>query len=268
MIKNLNNKRMYIIEFITQRPLYSHRSIDSKDPSRQDAWRMFDRIAPRYDLLNKLLSLYQDVGWRKVLTKGLPIHSNQIVLDLATGTADVLLSLFKNSTKVIQGIGIDMACDMLKYGRRKVYEKDLNNFIHLIPGDASAIPFAANQFDVVTIAFGIRNVMDVKASLAEIYRVLKPSGKVLILEFSLPENRILKTLYLLYFRNILPRIGFLISGDAYAYRYLNKTVESFPYGETFCNLIRAVGFQSVDVKPLTFGIASIYRGEKPVRISI
>jgi len=259
---------MHTNEFTKQRSLYSHRLVDTKNPSRQDAWQMFDRIAPRYDLLNRLLSLYQDVGWRKMLAKALPIHSNQIVLDLATGTAEVLLSLFKNSTKVIQGIGIDMASDMLKYGRRKVYEKDLNNFIHLIPGDAGAIPFADNQFDVVTIAFGIRNVMDVKESLAEIYRVLKPSGKVLILEFSLPKNRVLKILYLLYFRNILPRIGSLISGDAYAYRYLNKTVESFPYGEMFCNLIRTVGFQSVDVKPLTFGIASIYQGEKHVRIPV
>ncbi len=259
---------MPIDEFTKQRSLYSRRLIDTKNPSQQDSWRMFDRIAPRYDFLNRLLSLYQDVGWRNMLIKGLPIQSNQIVLDLATGTADVLLSLFKNSTKVIRGIGIDMAGDMLKYGRQKVCEKDLNNLIHLIPGDASAIPFIANQFDVVTIAFGIRNVMDVKESLAEIYRVLKPSGKVLILEFSLPTNRILKTLYLLYFRIILPRIGSLISGDTYAYRYLNKTVESFPYGETFCNLIRAVGFQSVDVKPLTFGIASIYQGQKPVKVPI
>jgi demethylmenaquinone methyltransferase/2-methoxy-6-polyprenyl-1,4-benzoquinol methylase len=225
---------------------------------------MFDKIAPRYDLVNRILSLGRDEVWRKKLTNHLSDRSDQIVLDLATGTADVLISLFKNSQKLLTGIGIDMAEEMLRYGRQKTHRNNLETAIKLIPGNAGAIPFIANQFDIVTIAFGIRNVIDVRQCLAEILRVLKPGGRLLVLEFSLPKNKFIKNLYLFYFRNVLPKIGNLISGDKYAYHYLNQTVESFPHGNDFCDLLISAGYKNSRIESLTFGIASIYIGEKPL----
>ncbi|MBN2364773.1 MAG: ubiquinone/menaquinone biosynthesis methyltransferase, partial [Calditrichaeota bacterium] len=193
-------------------------------PSRREVWRMFDRISPRYDLLNRLLSLRQDVFWRKKLASHLPEQSSLTVLDLATGTADVLLSLFRHSHRLGQGIGIDMAREMMSIGREKVLSRNPAPPVYLFPADAIKIPLAENSVDAVTMAFGIRNLLDVPAGLIEMRRVLKPEGRILILEFSLPEVNWLRTLYLFYFRKILPRIGGLISGDPEAYRYLNQTV--------------------------------------------
>ncbi len=235
---------------------------EAASPPRREVWRMFDRIAQRYDLLNRLLSLRQDVAWRNKLSENLTDVRDQKILDLATGTADVLLSLFHQTDKAGVAAGIDMSDRMLRIGREKIQKNGLSRAIALFPGDAMHIPFRNNSFDAVTIAFGIRNVLDVNRSLREMYRTLKPGGRVLILEFSLPANRLIRQLYLFYFRNILPRIGGVISGDSYAYRYLNRTVETFPYGEAFCELLRDAGFQNVRTIPLTFGIASIYRGDK------
>ncbi|MEJ2635318.1 MAG: bifunctional demethylmenaquinone methyltransferase/2-methoxy-6-polyprenyl-1,4-benzoquinol methylase UbiE [Calditrichia bacterium] len=235
---------------------------EAASPTRREVWRMFDRIAQRYDLLNRLLSLRQDVAWRNKLAENLTDVRDQKILDLATGTADVLLSLFHQTDKADAAAGIDMSDRMLRIGREKIQKNGLSHAIALFPGDAMHIPFRNNSFDAVTIAFGIRNVLDVNRSLREMYRTLKPGGRVLILEFSLPANRLIRQLYLFYFRNILPRIGGVISGDSYAYRYLNRTVETFPYGEAFCELLRDAGFQNVRTIPLTFGIASIYRGNK------
>ncbi len=235
-----------------------HREI----PSRVDSWRMFDRIAPRYDLLNRLLSFRQDVRWRKKLIKYLPAGENQQILDLATGTADVLLTICNKTNHIDSGYGIDPAQNMLWLGRNKVEKSQLARSIQLLPGDAQAVPFRDNIFDSVTIAFGIRNVISVEQSLIQMYRVLKPAGRVLILEFSLPESRVFRWVYFFYFRRILPKIGKWISGDNEAYRYLNETVETFPYGEAFCELMRKTGFKNVEAIPLTFGIASIYSGDK------
>jgi len=235
---------------------------EQSSPSKQESWRMFNRIARRYDLLNRLLSLRQDVRWRKKLTEYLPDRENLFVLDLATGTADVLLSLFANSPRVSRGIGVDPAEEMLRIGQKKIQQQQLSDRIELRTGDAMQLPFPASTFDVVTIAFGIRNVPDVPAALSEMYRILKRGGRALVLEFSLPENKLLRTLYLFYFRHILPGVGGFISGDAFAYKYLNRTVETFPYGEDFCEILRAQKFENVRYAPLTFGIATIYRGDK------
>jgi demethylmenaquinone methyltransferase/2-methoxy-6-polyprenyl-1,4-benzoquinol methylase len=223
---------------------------------------MFDRIAHRYDLLNRTLSMGQDVVWRNRVARYLPEFSNQHVLDLATGTGDQLISIFEKSDRVKSGVGIDMAEKMLELGRPKLSKRDLDRAIQLQTGNAAEIPFPEDTFHAVTISFGIRNVSDVPKSMREMRRVLKPGGRALILEFSLPGNKILRRLYLFYFRHILPRIGGLISGDSYAYRYLNETVESFPYGEVFCRLLREAGFTDVKMTPLTFGIAMIYQGDK------
>lgn len=222
---------------------------------------MFDRIAPRYDLLNRLLSMRRDVVWRNRLADQLPDRANLRVLDLATGTADVLLTLAKRKQSALQqGIGLDMSHGMLVRGRDKIAS---NKRLALVRADATCIAFPEDTFDAATIAFGIRNVADVPAGLREMHRILKPGGRALILEFSLPANRILRAGYLFYFRHVLPRIGGMVSGDAAAYRYLNETVETFPYGDRFCALMRDAGFVGVEHFPLTFGIATLYQGDKP-----
>lgn len=233
-----------------------------RSPSRTEVWIMFDRIAHRYDLLNRMLSMGQDVVWRKRVARHLPDVSDQHILDLATGTGDLIISIFEKSERVKSGIGIDMAEKMLEFGRPKLRKKNLDQAITLQKGDAMDIPFPAESFDAVAIAFGIRNVIDVPESMREMSRVLKPGGRAIILEFSLPENRLFRSLYLFYFRKVLPVIGGLISGDSYAYRYLNETVETFPYGDAFCQLLREAGFGDVKMTPLTFGIATIYQGDK------
>ena len=231
-------------------------------PSRRDVWKMFDRIAHRYDLLNRLLSFGQDVVWRNKLAKHLKNKPDQQILDLATGTADVLLSIYKKSNLINKGIGIDLAEKMLDIGTQKIARHNLENKLTLEIGDASEIPYPDNSFDVVSIAFGIRNLTDTEKRLREMYRVLGSGGRALILEFSLPENRFFRSLYLFYFRKILPVFGSIISGDSYAYRYLNQTVETFPFGEDFLKLMKSAGFSDVKATPLTFGIATIYQGDK------
>ncbi|MFC1493017.1 bifunctional demethylmenaquinone methyltransferase/2-methoxy-6-polyprenyl-1,4-benzoquinol methylase UbiE [candidate division KSB1 bacterium] len=233
-------------------------------PSRVKVWKLFDRISQRYDLLNRLLSFYRDVRWRKEVVNHLNDTGGQIVLDLATGTADLLITLCSGSDKVTKGFGIDPAEKMMEIGRRKIQKKNLDNYSFLFPGNAEDIPFRANTFDAVTIAFGIRNLTDVDRGLREMFRILKPGGRSIILEFSLPENRIIRSFYLFYFRNILPRIGAVISGDKYAYNYLNRTVETFPYGDAFSSLMNKAGFSDLKSVALTLGVATIYTGVKPV----
>jgi len=234
---------------------------ESKDEpiEREGVWRMFDRIAPRYDVLNRVLSLRRDVAWRKRLRRHLPDRVGLRVLDVATGTADVLLALARDP-RVKSGVGMDPAGRMLELGRRKVADRGLGGRIALVRGDGVRLPFADGAFDAATVAFGIRNVPDVPAALAELRRVLGPGGHALVLEFSLPRNALLRAGYLAYFRHALPRLGGAVSGDPVAYRYLNRTVESFPYGEAFAALMRGAGFREVQADPLTFGIATIYRG--------
>jgi demethylmenaquinone methyltransferase / 2-methoxy-6-polyprenyl-1,4-benzoquinol methylase len=233
-------------------------------PSRMQAFKMFDRIAHRYDLLNRLLSFGTDVRWRKTMNRRIPEGKELRVLDLATGTADVLIAMERACKQVSSGIGLDMSGGMLKYGRQKLVAMGLDQKFRLVRGDATCLGLADGTFDAVTISFGIRNVLDVSQGLGEMHRILKPGGRALILEFSLPANRPFRALYLFYFRHILPRLGALISGDSYAYRYLNETVETFPYGEDFCELMRGAGFEKVTATPLTFGIASLYQGERNV----
>jgi demethylmenaquinone methyltransferase/2-methoxy-6-polyprenyl-1,4-benzoquinol methylase len=235
------------------------------EPSRVDVWRMFDRVARRYDLLNRLLSLGIDCAWRRKMATFLPPGKDLRVLDLATGTADQLLFLFHGSDRVRSGLGMDLAEKMLHIGRQKVARQGLATAVALKIGDAMAIPEEDNRFDVVTMAFGIRNMTDVHKALQEMYRVLKPGGRVLILEFSLPGNRLFRKAYLFYLRYCLPWIGAFVSGDTHAYRYLNKTIETFPRGAAFCRLLKDRGFTAVVAHPLTFGIATIYGGDKTNR---
>lgn len=230
-------------------------------PSRREVWRMFDRIAGRYDLLNHLLSMRRDVAWRKVMAATVPDRENLRLLDLATGTADVMLSMTRTRPNVTRAVGLDMSLGMLSHGQRKIRDAHLENQLTLVRGDACQVALADEAFDAVTIAFGIRNVLDVDAALKEMRRVLTPGGRVLLLEFSLPRNWFIRTGYLWYFRHVLPRLGGLISGDGAAYRYLNETAETFPYGDAFCALMTKAGFTEVKHRPLTFGIATLYWGD-------
>ena len=220
---------------------------------------MFNRIAHRYDLLNRLLSFGQDVRWRNRLATMLPKQPVTQVLDLATGTGDVLLTLARGEGGV-EGFGLDMAADMLTFARQKIDRAHLDGRLVLVRADGIALPFADQSFDLATIAFGIRNIPDYRIAITEMHRVLRPGGRALILEFSLPSNRLLRAAYLLYFRHVLPRVGSIISGDSYAYKYLNQTVETFPYGSEFAELMRHAGFSVVKQHPLTFGVATIYEG--------
>ncbi len=230
-------------------------------PSRQQVHKMFDRIAHRYDLLNHLLSGNRDVAWRRKMAGMLPTRGNLDVLDLATGTGDQLLTIAE-SGKLRSGVGIDLAEKMLAVGRDKINKRGQGEILKMQTGDAGAIPFGDSKFDAVSISFGIRNVLDVPTALREMYRVLRPEGRAMILEFSLPRNSVVRKAYLFYFRHILPRLGSLISGDSYAYRYLNQTVETFPYGDAFCTLMAEAGFTNVQATEVTFGIATIYIGDK------
>ena len=246
------------------KPMSRHatRGVGESDPvDCNEVGAMFDRIAHRYDLLNRLLSCGQDVRWRKRLQRHLPNRDGLYVIDLATGTADQLLFLSVDE-RVASGTGFDVAEKMLAIGREKITRMGLDPAYDVKTGDAMAVPADDASADVVTITFGIRNVPSVEQTLAEMYRLLKPGGRALVLEFSLPHGAAIRRLYLFYFRHILPVIGGWISGDGQAYRYLNRTVEAFPYGDAFCELMRSAGFHAVRAHPLTCGIASIYEGDK------
>ncbi len=232
--------------------------------NKRDSYKMFNRIANRYDILNRLLSMRQDVLWRKKLAQYLPNNPSIHLLDVATGTADQILHLLEVTNKINTAVGVDMSENMLAVGRKKISDKNLDTRVSLKVGDACELPFKKDEFDVSTMSFGIRNVPDVLKALSEHYRVLKPGGVCLILEFSLPKQDWIKKPYLFYFRNVLPKVGSVISGDASAYKYLNETVEDFPYGDNFANLLLKAGFKTVEQHPLTFGIATIYKATKAV----
>ena len=229
-----------------------------------DICGMFDRIAPRYDLLNHLLSFGQDFFWRRKVAKYLNSSrkGKLEILDLATGTGDLLISLFRENPKITKAVGLDISENMLAICREKINSHKLTEHISLVQADAAAIPFAENSFDAVTIAFGIRNTADTFETLKEMHRILRPGGISLILEFSLPANRILRKCYLFYLRRFVPLLGRVVSGDDYAYRYFGKTVENFYSADDFCALMKEAGFLNVQANQLTAGVVCIYRGYK------
>lgn len=223
---------------------------------------MFDRIAPTYDLLNHLLSLGRDYAWRRKVTRQLAGAGPLNLLDLATGTGDLLISLLRRCPAIAKATGLDISERMLDLCREKLRVQGLAQRAELVCADASAMPFPESAFHVATMAFGIRNTANAAATLAEIYRVLKPGGMALILEFSLPRNRAVRWCYLKYLRSVVPWIGAVISGDRHAYRYLDESIEGFHQPEAFSSLMQQAGFHAVSVIPLTLGVASIYKGTK------
>lgn len=201
-----------------------------------------------------------DKGWRKRTVKAVAALKPQKILDVATGTGDLAIALTKTGAKEI--IGVDISAGMLEVGKRKVETKGLSKLIHLQIADSEKLPFENESFDAVTVAFGVRNFEHPITGLTEIYRVIKPGGKIFVLEFSQPEKFPVKQFYQFYFRYILPFWGKLISKDASAYTYLPNSVNAFPHGEGFLKLLDSSGFHSYSAKKLTFGIASLYIGEK------
>lgn len=225
---------------------------------------MFARIAPTYDLLNHILSLGRDLAWRRRVAGLLGTCERARVADLATGTGDLLIALLRRHPELTGAVGLDFSEPMLAVSRNKLRRARFADRAELLCADASATSFSDGTFDAVTMGFGIRNTLDVRTTLREIHRILKPGGVALILEFSLPRNRVVRWCHLKYLRHGVPLIGALISGDRQAYRYLNESIEAFhPPGE-FCRLMAEAGFAQVSATPLTWGVASIYRGQKPL----
>jgi demethylmenaquinone methyltransferase/2-methoxy-6-polyprenyl-1,4-benzoquinol methylase len=221
--------------------------------------RMFERIAFSYDLQNSVLSMGQDMRWRKVLADSIQAFDGNLVLDMATGTAEVAIEICRRHPRS-RVIGIDFSPGMLAIGRRKTRARKLENRIYLSIGDARALPLKSTSFDTVSMAFGIRNIAERREVLSEFHRVLKPGGQLLIMEFGYPEDRLLRKLYKLYFDWILPLIGNWLSRTNYAYTHLVESVRAFPSEEGFLEEIAESGFVDLKVRKLTRGIAQIFSG--------
>jgi demethylmenaquinone methyltransferase / 2-methoxy-6-polyprenyl-1,4-benzoquinol methylase len=223
---------------------------------------MFNEISHRYDLLNHLLSFGVDFWWRRKFVRTLGLKKPRSILDVATGTGDLAIAMNRLSPEKI--VGIDIATQMIAIGKQKIEKKKLTGVIHLHAGDAEKIPYPENSFDAVTVAFGVRNFENLELGLAEMKRILKPGGTMQILEFSHPGTAPVKQLYNFYSRFIIPFIGRLISRNNAAYTYLPESVAKFPSGDDFISKLEKTGLKNNAYIPLTFGIASIYSGEKPI----
>lgn len=227
---------------------------------KEQVAEMFDNIAPKYDFLNHVLSMGIDILWRKKAIRLLKPYQPKQMLDIATGTGDFAIEAISlNPDKIV---GADISRDMLAVGVEKIKKKGLQDKISMQYGDSENLPFEDNNFDAITVSFGVRNFENLEKGLGDMLRVLKPGGAVAIIEFSKPQNFPIKQLYNFYFKNILPGIGRVISKDARAYTYLPESVDAFPYGKAFTDIMSSVGYSNIKVYPLTFGIASIYMGEK------
>ena len=227
---------------------------------KEQVTQMFDTISKEYDGLNRVISFGTDIKWRKkvvqIITKTNPVK----VLDIATGTGDLAISLVKtNASKIV---GLDISEGMLNVGKEKVTKLNLNETIEMVLGDSENIPFKNNEFDAITVAFGVRNFENLEKGLSEIYRVLKPGGTFVVLETSVPSKFPFKQGYKIYTNFIMPAIGKIFSKDKVAYQYLSDSAASFPYGEAFNNILQKIGFNTIENKPQTFGVASIYVAKK------
>lgn len=235
---------------------YKNSSLDKK----HQVAAMFNSIAWRYDFLNHFLSLGIDTYWRRKAIDFLAAEKPKLILDIATGTGDLALEAMRLNPQKI--FGVDISSDMISIGKTKVRKKNLQDTIELIEADSENLFFTDNKFDAVTVAFGVRNFDDVNRGLSEMFRVLKPGGTAVVLEFSIPENIIAKRFYNFYSSQICPRVGKIISKEKAAYAYLHDSVRAFPYGNDFLSMLTKAGFSNTSCKPLTFGIVSIYTGKK------
>lgn len=235
---------------------YKESQLGKKEQVRQ----MFDTISKNYDGLNRVISFGIDLKWRKRMVKLLKVKAPKTVLDIATGTGDLAIAMTQTGAEKI--IGLDISPGMLEVGKEKVVDKNLQDTIEMVVGDSEDIPFEDNSFDAVTVAFGVRNFENLEKGLAEIYRVLKPTGTFMVLETSVPTKTPFKQGYRFYCNHILPTIGKIFSKDRSAYAYLSESASVFPHGEAFNNILAKIGFIGIENKPQTFGVASIYVATK------
>jgi demethylmenaquinone methyltransferase/2-methoxy-6-polyprenyl-1,4-benzoquinol methylase len=233
---------------------------DSKLGKKEQVAKMFDTISKEYDGLNRVISFGIDIKWRNKVVKIIEESNPKKILDIATGTGDLAISLTKTNAEKI--IGLDISEGMLNVGKQKIEKLKLTNQIEMVLGDSEKIPFSDNSFDAITVAFGVRNFENLEKGLAEIYRVLKPNGTFVVLETSVPTKTPYKQGYKFYSTKILPIIGKLFSKDKSAYRYLSDSAASFPHGKAFNNILDKIGFIDIENKPQTFGVASIYVSKK------
>lgn len=233
---------------------------DKNRSKKEQVEEMFDNIAHRYDFLNRLLSLGIDVTWRKKAIRFIGEISPQKIIDVATGTGDFAFEALSLHPENITGY--DISDGMMNYGRQKAKDLKADHIVQFIKGDSEKMPFADNSFDALTVGFGVRNFQHLEVGLAEMYRVVRPGGRVAILEISQPHNTIIKGLYSLYFTYVLPTIGKLFSKDARAYSYLPESVKAFPEGKTFVAILEKTGFKQVKWQPLTLGTCAFYSMEK------
>lgn len=239
-----------------------HPPIGEVEGKAEAVEKMFDAIAPQYDLLNRVLSFGIDQYWRTRAVRLLDDEQPTRVLDVATGTADLAIKA-ERMLHPREVVGVDLSAEMLDYGRKKLDRLGLSSRISLVQGDAQNPPFEDSSFDAAMVAFGVRNFEDLNAGLQGIRRVLRPGGRLVVLEFSRPRTFPIKQLYAWYSRHVLPRIGGTLSPDEGAYEYLPNSVAQFPDGTDFLNRMSESGYDELLWEPLTFGIASLYRGTVP-----
>jgi demethylmenaquinone methyltransferase / 2-methoxy-6-polyprenyl-1,4-benzoquinol methylase len=232
-----------------------------KAPSRIAG--MFDAIAPRYDLLNRVLSAGLDRRWRAKAVQALALHGGETVLDLCTGTADLAVASATAQPGAARVVGIDFSGEMLRFGRAKLEVRGLGGRIRLVQADAMRIPLASSSVDAATVAFGIRNIERPADAFADIFRVLRPGGRFAFLEFGVPRAPVVRHVYLAYFRHVLPRIGSLVSGHSSAYTYLPASVGTFPAPGQVVAALAVTGFSQVRADPLSLGIVYLYSARKP-----
>lgn len=221
---------------------------------------MFDNISKEYDGLNRVISFGIDIKWRNKVVDIVSKTKPKYILDIATGTGDLAISLVKTGAEKI--VGLDISDGMLEVGRQKISAKNLDDSITMVIGDSEDLPYENNSFDAITVAFGVRNFENLEKGLAEIYRVLKPQGVFVILETSVPTKTPFKQGYNFYTKYILPTIGKMFSKDQSAYSYLSESASVFPFGEALNNILRKTGFINVVDQPQTFGVATIYSASK------
>ena len=233
---------------------------DNSEAKKKQVADMFDSISGKYDFLNHFLSLGIDIRWRKKAIKYLEKDQPKMILDIATGTGDFAIEALRlNPDKII---GVDISEGMLNVGREKMVKRGYNQIIDMQSGDSENLKFPDNNFDAIIVAFGVRNFENLEKGLTDMRRVLKPGGKLVVVEFSKPTSFPFKQIYNFYFKFILPIIGKFVSRDNSAYSYLPESVQAFPYGNAFLEKLENVGFKETKCYPLTFGISSIYIGQK------
>ena len=233
---------------------------NNSEAKKKQVTHMFDGISKSYDLLNRIITLGVDIIWRKRVVKLIEKVDHESILDIATGTGDLVLALSKLETEKI--IGLDISPGMLEIGKEKVLARKLGDRIGMQLGDSEALHFEDNSFAAVTVAFGVRNFENLDKGLSEIFRILKSNGTLVVLETAVPKNFILNRFYMSYTQNIMPFVGKLFSKDRSAYEYLSDSAAAFPHGEAFNNILRKNGFIEVEDLPQTLGIASIYFAKK------